>query len=218
MKPFTSPLPIFPNSAKLIFMRNLTAIIHITLVLLLGSAGMSWSADLQKGFAAAKRGDFATALREWKPLAKQGNADAQYNLGVMYRTGDGVSKDNKAAAKWYTRAAEQGHASAQYNLGTMYDNGQGVPQDYKAAVKWCRLAAEQGYALAQYNLGTMYQFGHGVIQDNIYAHMWYNIAASSGDKDAVKNRGIIAKRMPRADISAAQKLARECVRKRYKEC
>ena len=198
-------------------MRKLT-ITYFTLVLLLGNTGMSWSADLHKGLAAAKRGDFITALREWKPLAKLGNADAQYNLGVMYRAGEGVSQDNNIAAKWYTLAAEQGHASAQYNLSTMYDNGQGVPQNYKTAMKWCRLAAEQGYALAQYNLATMYQFGHGITQDNIYAHMWYSIAALSGDKDAVKNRDIIAKRMPRADISAAKKLTRECILKKYKEC
>ena len=109
-------------------------------------------------------------------------------------------------------------AVAQYNLGVMYDNGQGVPQDYKTAVKWYTLAAEQGTAVAQYNLGTMYALGNGVIQDNVYAHMWLNIAASSGNKMASKNREIVAKRMTPADISAAQNLARECVRKKYKGC
>jgi hypothetical protein len=57
-----------------------------------------------------------------------------------------------------------------------------------------------------------------VLQDKIYAHMWWNIAASSGNKDAVKKRDIIAKRMTPADISTAQKLARECARKKYKGC
>ena len=80
------------------------------------------------------------------------------------------------------------------------------------------LAAEQGIAFAQGNLGVMYGTGRGVIQDNVYAHMWLNIAASQGDKNAVKNRDIVAKRMNSTDISAAQKLARECVRKKYKGC
>ena len=62
----------------------------------------------------------------------------------------------------------------------------------------------------------MYALGDGVIQDNVYAHMWWNIAASSGHKNASKNRDIIAKEMTPAEISAAQKLARECVRKKYK--
>jgi len=97
--------------------------------------------------------------------------------------------------------------------------GMGVPEDYKTAMKWYRLAAEQGNASAQTNLGNAYGMGKGVIQDNVYAHMWLNIAASSGEsKNASKNRDIVAKRMTPADISTAQKLARECVRKKYKGC
>jgi len=102
------------------------------------------SADWEKGLTAYNRDDYATALREWTPLAKQGDARAQYNLGVMYDNGQGVSQDYKTAVKWYKLAAEQGYAPAQFNLGFMYDEGQGVPQDYKTAVKWYRLAAEQG--------------------------------------------------------------------------
>ena len=73
-------------------MRNLTATICLAVALLLGSAGVSWSQDFQKGLAAYESGDYATALREWKPLAKQGNADAQYNLGLMYANGQGVPR------------------------------------------------------------------------------------------------------------------------------
>ena len=77
---------------------------------------------------------------------------------------------------------------------------------------------KQGLADAQHNLGVMYSKGQGVIQDNVYAHMWLNIAASSGGKVVVKNRDILTKQMTPADISAAQKLARECVRKNFKGC
>ena len=85
-------------------------------------------------------------------------------------------------------------------------------------MKWYTLAAEQGGDLAQYNLGFMYGNGNGVPQDYIRAHMWWNLAASSGNKDAVSGRDAVSKRMTPADISAAQKLARECVRKKYKGC
>jgi len=122
------------------------------------------------------------------------------------------------ATYWYAFAAEQGHAPAQYGLGQMYYNGRGVLGDEKTAVKWYTLAAEQGFTDAQHNLGNAYGLGQGVIQDNVYAHMWLNIAASSGDKDAVKDREIVAGMMSPADISAAQKLARECVKKNYKGC
>ncbi len=103
--------------------------------------------DLQKGLTAYKSGDYATTLREWKPLAEQGNTLAQAGVGWMYQ------------------------------------KGKGVPQDY------------------------------------VRAHMWYNIASISGEsKNASKNRDSVAKRMNSTDISTAQKLARECVGKKYKGC
>jgi len=124
----------------------------------------------------------------------------------------------KTAVKWYSLAAEQGNADAQINLGTMYDKGRGVPQDDKTAGKWFRLSAEQGNAGAQGNLGARYAFGKGVLKDYVYAHMWGNIAATNGNELGTKLRGFIEKKMTPADISTAQKLARECVKKNYKGC
>ena len=160
---------------------NKTLITFFTIIFCMTSS-IVWSADLQKGVTAAQKGDFATALREWTPLAEQGNAFAQFNLGVLY------------------------------------GQGMGVIQDYKTALKWYRLSAEQGNADAQFNLGVMYGKGQGVIKDYVYAYMWSNISASTGNKNAVTNRDIVAKRMTPTDISAAQKLARECVEKKYKGC
>jgi len=178
----------------------------------LGLTAPAW-AGWDEGVAAAKRGDYATARREWRPLAEQGNANAQFNLGLMYDNGQGVSQDYAKALQWYRKAAEQGNVEAQYNLGFMYDNGQGVPQDYAKALRWWRKAAEQGNAKAQSKLGFMYRNGLGVPQDYVQAHMWYNLVASRSppgmDRDrAVKNRFIIAQKMTPAQISEAQKLAR----------
>jgi hypothetical protein len=64
----------------------------------------------------------------------------------------------------------------------------------------------------------MYATGQGVIQDNVYAHMWCNIAASNGSKNAKKGKDILAKQMTPQDISKAQDLTRECVKKNYKDC
>ena len=196
-------------------MQRSLPVLMALLLLLLSTVG---SADFEKGYEAYKRKDYETALREWRPLAEQGQALVQYNLGVMYYEGRGIPQDYTAAVKWYTRAAEQGDADAQYNLGVMYYEGRGVPQDYTTAAKWYTLAAEQGYAMAQHNLGVMYYNGWGVIQDHLYAHMWWNIAASQGNKDALKNRDEVAKRMNPADLSKAKDLAVECVRKKYKGC
>ncbi len=182
-------------------------------VLLVVLAAPAW-ADFSDGVAAYNRGDYGTAFSEWKPLAEQGNAGAQFNLGQMYFYGRGVPQVYAAAVRWYRRSAEQGHANAQYNLGVMCYKGRGVPQDYAEAVKWYRKAAEQGNDSAQFNLGVMYTKGRGVPQDYVQAHMWYNLAAAGSppgeDRDsAAKNRDIVAERMTPAQIAEAQRLARE---------
>ncbi|MDA0740161.1 MAG: tetratricopeptide repeat protein, partial [Nitrospirae bacterium] len=101
---------------------------YIVVGLSLMLATPAW-ADYQAGVDAYERGDYETALKEWRPLADQGNATAQLNLGFMYDNGQGVPQDDQEAVKWFRRAAEQGDADAQYNLGLMYRTGQGVPQD-----------------------------------------------------------------------------------------
>jgi hypothetical protein len=163
-------------------MRNSTLLRNLItiLFLLLLSVAPVFAADFQKGLDAALRGDFATAQQEWRPLAEQGNAVAQYNLGQMYRNGDGVTEDDSQAVYWYKKAAEQGHAKAQYNLGVMYSYGEGVAEDDTQAVYWYKKAAEQGDAAAQYNLGNMYDFGKGVTEDDTQAVYWYRKAAEQG--------------------------------------
>jgi TPR repeat protein len=136
----------------------------------------------------------------------------------MYQQGQGVNQDDKQAVKWFRLAAKQGFAKAQYNLGVMYQQGQGVSQDYKTAVKWYALAAEQGDAEAQFNLGVMYFEGQGVLQDYVTAHMWANMASMNGSEMAPELRNAIAKEMTPAQIHAAQKRAKDCVAKNYKDC
>jgi TPR repeat protein len=101
-------------------------------------------ADYQTGLDAYHHGDYETALKEWRPLAEQGNAKAQVSLGIMYSQGQGVPQDYVQSAKWVRLAAEQGDASAQFNLGRMYFEGLGVPHDFVLALMWTNLAAAQG--------------------------------------------------------------------------
>jgi S1-C subfamily serine protease len=96
------------------------------------------------GYAAFQRRDYTTALRTWKPLAQQGMAVAQFNLGILYARGLGVTQDYAIAARWFRRAADQGYALAQFNLGTLYSRGLGVRQDNIQAYIWLHLSARQG--------------------------------------------------------------------------
>ena len=166
-------------------------------------------ADFDAGMTAYKRGDFATAFRELKPLAEDGVPRAQFYLGVMYAKRQGVPQDYTEAVRWYRLAADQGEAFAQADLGVMYAKGQGVPQDYTKAVRWYRLAAAQGIAAAQYNLGVLYAKGQGVPQDYVQAHMWLSLATAQGDKMASDARDLVAAKMSSAQIEEAKRLARE---------
>lgn len=101
--------------------------------------------DFDAGIEAGQRGDYVAALSEFRPLAAEGHAEAQFYLGYMYGKGQGVAQDYGEAANWYRKAAEQGFAKAQLFLGFMYAEGQGVPQDNVPAHLWFNLAARQGY-------------------------------------------------------------------------
>jgi uncharacterized protein len=192
--------------------RPLSSIAHrlsVALVLsIICSVVPAW-ADFQTGMDAHNRGDYAIALHEWRPLAEQGDALAQYNLGMLYRKGRGVPQDDVQARQWYAKAAAQGQAKAQFNLGTLYFNGEGVPKDYQQALRWFRLAADQGEALAQTKIAIMYDDGQGVAHDIVQAYKWYSLAATNGDKPAAELRNTIANQMTPAQIAKAQKLAGE---------
>ena len=158
--------------------------------------------------AAAKSGDHKLAFALWLPVAQQGNAAAQLNLGLMHENGQGATKSYAKAAEWYHKAAAQGLARAQVRLGLMYNYGRGVPKDYAKAAQWYRMAAVQGHARAQSSLGGSYGNGVGVAQDYVQAYLWLSLAAAQGLKAAGKDRNSIAKRMTPAQIEEAEELVR----------
>ena len=98
---------------------------------------------------------FAAGFTETKKMAEAGDASAQYNLGLMYRHGDGVLKDSFEAVKWYRKSAEQGYALAQLNLGVMYNKGDGVLEDSVEAHAWYNNASANGNEAAKKNLSNI---------------------------------------------------------------
>ena len=138
--------------------------------------------------------DYAKIL-EWSlNAAHKGDAEGQFNLGLLYRHGRGVPQDTMQAIIWYRKAADQRFAPAQNNLGSIYVNGEGVPQDYEQALIWFRKAAEQGYAPAQYNLGGLYRYGNGVPLDHVQAINWYRRAADQGSGPSQNSLGVMYSR------------------------
>jgi TPR repeat protein len=111
---------------------------------LLVTAAIPALADFAAGLAAYQKGDYATAVKEWRPEADEGDAPTQYNVGLLYFDGHGVPQDYAEAAKWFRRAAEQGYTEAQHELGAMYASGRGVKRDYLQAFKWMNICAGTG--------------------------------------------------------------------------
>lgn len=188
---------------------TMSLLLSIALVLSIVCLTAPAWADFKTGMDAYQRGDYATALGKWQPLAEQGQAIAQYQLGLLYANGKGVTKDDAKARQWYEKAAIQGHTEAQVNLGVLLMYARGGQQDYKMAVYYLRLAANQGNDLAQRRLGQMYERGEGVQQDYVKAYMWYSLGSANGVEAGARLREALAKKMDPDQIAEAQKLARE---------
>jgi TPR repeat protein len=135
------------------------------------------AADLESAKRAYAQKDFATALKEFTPLAEQGNAEAQLYFGKMYLMGQGVLKDLDQAMKWFRASASQGNADAQFFLGSYYL----LPRrDITEGLKWLRLSANQGNQDAQLLLGKVYLQGEKELPlDPVQADMWLRLAAKN---------------------------------------
>jgi TPR repeat protein len=112
--------------------------------------------------------------------ADPGEAEAQYQLGMMYMRGDGVAKNEEKGLQYYRVAAEQGHEEAQYSLGVRHAVGKGVEVDDYEAHRWFKRAANEGHGKAQHNLALTYLHGMGTKEQPDKANEWFHKAADKG--------------------------------------
>lgn len=128
------------------------------------------------GADAWAKGDYDTAVDNWRPLAEKGDPDAQFNLGQAYRWGRGVPASLGAAQTWYERAAGQGQMDAQVILGLMlFQNG-----DHPAGLRYLKAAAEKGEPRAMLVYGTALYNGDTVPQDAVLGYAYVSRAAAQG--------------------------------------
>ena len=172
-------------------MRRIFPAIVLAFGLVVSVSADSQADKLQEGRAAISTGDYGSAVRLLLPLAKDGDAEAQNAVGVLYTNGWGVAQDHRAAAEWYRKAAEQGNPKGQMNLGQAYKDGRGLQRDYAEAIKWYRKSAEQGFAGGMFSLGVMYEDGLGIDQSYREAMKWYRKAAEQGNVYAQHNLGLM---------------------------
>ncbi len=157
--------------------KQIKFLLIVALMFVISSASVG-AGQLEDGHIAFEMGDYATALNKWRPLAEQGNAEAQYNLGRMYETGKGVNWDLAEAGRWYLRSATRGNAEAQYALGMMAEGGR---ESYGEAFRWYSISAEQGNSDAQYGLCMMYQLGKGIEENPSESVKWCRKSAEQGN-------------------------------------
>lgn len=145
---------------------------------------------MQRWFASSPSRAPAPAAPTVGELAENGDAEAQFQLGLKYSTGDGVAQDQVQAAAWYRKAAEQNHALAQFKLGLGFADGLGVERDATQAAFWFRRAANLGVAGAQFNLARICQRASmdgaeaDAAESRIESYMWYELAAAQHYKAA----------------------------------
>ncbi len=153
-------------------MKNIFSIVCASSIFLLLLSSTVALADYEDGVEAAFSGDYDTAFKEFTIAAEEGLSLAQYNLGILYFTGQGVDQDFDEAFEWTKRAAEQGHLNAQFNLGSLYLDGQGTQISVLEGVNWFTQAAKSGHANSAFTLAKMYQKGDFVDSDLVAAHAW----------------------------------------------
>lgn len=180
----------------------------VPLILLLSGISLAGADDVQVGLEAFRRQDYATAFREWAPLADAGDSRAQFNLALLYARGLGVKRDDARAAALYTKAAEAGNARAQYELGLAYSSGIGVSADTARGASWFRKAAAQGLTLAQYRLALAYEMGVGVPQDDVASAAWYRRAAVRGHSASRLRLGLLLSDDPQRTVTDYEEAVR----------
>jgi uncharacterized protein len=168
-------------------MRNSAMVLRVSglgVLLLLAVPGL---ADTAAGLAAFKNKDYQGAYKEWKAAADAGQAEAQFDLGVLYAQGLGVRRDLTEASKWYRKAADQGNAEAEFALGQMYSRGWGVPRDEADAIRWFQMANSVESDGPPTDWATVE--GYGMEKDQKQAAHWYRLAADKGHAEAQFNLG-----------------------------
>ena len=132
--------------------------------------------SVKAGIEAWQKGDYATAVNNWRPLAEKGDADAAFNLGQAYRLGRGVVLNLAAAQTWLERAAKGDHLDAQTTLGLLlFQNGNRI-----GGLRWLKVAAERGEPRAMLVYGTALYNGDGVPRDPVLAYAYVSRSAAQG--------------------------------------
>ncbi len=168
-------------------------------------------AYFESGLKAADVNNMPLAFKDFLVAAKAGHVYAQYNVGLMYEQGLGISKNAKEAVYWYKESAMQGNSAAQFNLGVCFENGFGTTVDFEKANEWYRKASVQGDGLAVGNLGMLYIRGQGVKENKVagIALLLISTTMDNSPQNQARNNISTTRGLTTAMITEAQALSEE---------
>ena len=184
----------------------------------LSNAGNLRADAYLRGFQALEQRDYKTALYYLSLFAANGDAKASYNLGIMYREGLGVEKDDVQSLTHFIEAAENGHMLGNYAVGLAFLTGKGSDIDAEAAMNYLVEAALLGHAISPVEIGGLYFRGRLVEKNFVYAHFWWSLAQDRNAPNASKNLGVLLSKMNREQKRQALLLQNKCKRLTLRQC
>ena len=171
-----------------------------------------------RGFQALEQRDYKTALYYLSFFAANGDTKAHYNLGIMYREGLGVKKDDVQSLKHFIGAAENGHMLGNYAVGLAFLMGKGSDIDAKAAIHYFKEAALLGHAISPIEIGGLYFRGKLVEKDFVSAHFWWSLARDRNAPRASTNLDALLLEMNQDQKRQAFLLQNKCKKLTLRQC
>ncbi len=169
------------------------------------TARAAGDAEYDAGVRDLDAGDYAAALKAFGLSAREGNSDAQYQLGIIYMDGLGVRSNAEEAAYWFRKAAQNGHMASQFEIGHCFATGSGVQQDSRIAAEWYWRAAEQGDPDAAFYLARMYRDGVGMKVDIEKARYYFRQASEAGLPEATDELSALPAPAPKVAKASTRK-------------
>ena len=184
----------------------------------MSNAGFLRADTYSRGFQALEQRDYKTALYYLSLFAANGDTKANYNLGIMYREGLGVKKDDVQSLAHFIGAAENGHMLGNYAVGLAFLTGKGSDIDVDAAIHYFTEAALLGHAISPVEIGSLYFRGRLVEKNFVSAHFWWSLAQDRNAPNAPKNLGVLLSKMNQEQKRQAFLLQNKCKRLTLRQC
>ena len=199
-------------------MRCLKLFAFSLLFVFLSNAGIVKAETYSRAYQALEKQDYKTALYYLSFLAANGDARAQYNLGIMYRDGLGVEKDDIQSLTHFLEAAENGHMLGNYSVGLAFLIRKGSDIDAKAAIHYFKESSLLGHAISPVKIGDLYFQGKLIEKDYVNAHFWLSLANDRNAPGAMRRLNMLKSKMNQEQKRQAFLLNRKCRELTLKKC